>query len=184
MREEVAQKVNLYNTINEMALKNEIVIFGSTFAANFPVYELQQNYVMSNAIYNRSIQNLTVKEALSVVSSCVTDIKPGKVFLSFGENEDILTEFIENYKKLIFKIKEKCHAVQIYLLSINDRFENKKDFNAKIKELAERSGVKYLKIDYCDKDDICEYKKIFKRLSCFFRSGNLSFSEAFLLASK
>ena len=76
MREEVREKINMFRIYNDIALKNEIVVYGSTYAAEFPFYELSQKYIMSHAIYNRSIEGLTLEEAEEGLTACVLEIKP------------------------------------------------------------------------------------------------------------
>ena len=107
MKTKIIKKAEMFHAINDMAIKGEIVIFGSSFTANFPFYEMSQSYVMSNAIYNRSINDITIKEAIEVLQHCVIDIQPRKVFLCFGESEPDLKLAITDYRKLIFKLKEK-----------------------------------------------------------------------------
>ena len=60
MQEKVKIKANAFKNVNELALKNEIVIYGSTYMANFPFYELSKKIKLENAIYNRSIEDLTI----------------------------------------------------------------------------------------------------------------------------
>ena len=184
MKNEISKKVNMYRAINDMAIKGEIVIFGSTFAANFPFYEMSQDYVMSNAIYNRSIPELTLRDALDVVQSCVIDLKPEKVFLCFGDCENDFSTALTEYRKLIYKLKEKLPYCKIYVLSVKDTVFGATDFNQKLTQLAERENVKFLQVHYSANDDLSQYKKVFKELSCFFRNAAIDFSGAFMMASK
>ncbi len=82
MKTEIVEKSKAYKVFNDITLKNEIVIFGSSFAAKFPFYELSQKYYLSNAIYNRSIKDLTLPDAEKILSDCVLAVKPSKIFLA------------------------------------------------------------------------------------------------------
>ena len=84
MRTEIQEKTAMFHAVNDITLRGEIVVFGSTFMANFPFYELSQKYMMTNAVYNRSIEGLTLAEAEEILQECVLEIKPGKVFLALG----------------------------------------------------------------------------------------------------
>ena len=64
MKEKVKLSANAMIGINDLTLKGEIVVFGSTYMANFPLYELINKYHFENAIYNRSIIGLTTSEGL------------------------------------------------------------------------------------------------------------------------
>ena len=55
MKESIKLSANCMIGVNDLILKGEIVIFGSTYMANFPLYEFVNKYHFENAIYNRSI---------------------------------------------------------------------------------------------------------------------------------
>ena len=69
----VIDKIHMFQYYNLITMKGEIVIYGSTFMANFPFYELIQNQLFSNAIYNRSIEGLTLADAELGLQSCHDD---------------------------------------------------------------------------------------------------------------
>lgn len=50
MNTQVLEKNDIYKVFNDITLKNEIVIFGATYTAKFPFYELSQKYYFNNAI--------------------------------------------------------------------------------------------------------------------------------------
>ena len=81
MKENVKLSVNGMIGINDLILKGEIVVFGSTYMANFPLYEFINKYHFENAIYNRSIAGLTTSEALEIVQDCIISINPAKIFM-------------------------------------------------------------------------------------------------------
>jgi len=55
MEENVKLSANCMIGVNDLILKGEIVIFGSTYITYFPLYEFVNKYHFDNAIYNRSI---------------------------------------------------------------------------------------------------------------------------------
>ena len=173
MREEIAKKHNIYKVFNDIALKNEIVIFGSDFAAGFPFYELSKKHLLSNAIYNRSIEGITISEVCEILDECVFKAHPSKVFYIFKvENENDLN----CYKKILEKTKTALSSSKIYILSSPSEAENS-NINTALKSIVNEYNAEYISIDY-SKD--CE--TIYRRLSPFFRNGKITFSEAFQLA--
>ena len=82
MKENVKLSANGMIGINDLMLKGEIVVFGSTYMANFPLYEFINKYHFENAIYNRSIAGLTTSEALEIVQDCIISINPAKIFIA------------------------------------------------------------------------------------------------------
>ncbi|MBQ8510291.1 MAG: hypothetical protein IJ493_10335 [Clostridia bacterium] len=180
MRQEIQRKINMYTAINEIAIKGEIVVFGSTFAAGFPFYELSQDYVLRNAIYNRSIEGLTLKEAATVLQPCVIDLKPKKVFLAFGDNETDESEALESYRSLLHTLQAKLPHTALTILAV----KGSDSFNCRLEELAHELKLTFLRFDApADQSGSC-YKHIFKELSCFFHDRSITFTEAFSLASE
>ncbi|MBQ8322726.1 MAG: hypothetical protein IJX91_02035 [Clostridia bacterium] len=183
MREELRKKVTMYQATNDIALRGEIVVFGSTFMANFPFYELSQKYVMPNAVYNRSVEGLTLEEAEAHLDECVLDIKPSKIFLSLGETDLENPSALTVYNRILFRIKTKLPEAKIYVLSVpkDDAAQNDEErlaFNEKLKDLADRANVRFLGLEVHEFGKRF-YEKIFKELHCFFRSNRLSFADAF-----
>lgn len=107
-------------------------------------------------------KGLTVSKAMDRVEDVAT-LKPSKVFILFGMNDILEIEksekFIDNYVKLISKIRTKLPDSQIYVQSIlpvdlkverekplltNSRIE---EFNKALQNMAEREDVKYLNIN-------------------------------------
>ncbi len=171
MNAEVLEKSNTYKVFNDIALKNEIVIFGSTFAAKFPFYELSQKYYLNNAIYNRSIKGLTLAEAEIILNDCVLAVKPSKVFIALGECDGL--ESIIIYENIILKIKQVLPASSIYVLSVQDN----DGFNTSLKTICEVTKTEYININYN-----LPYDSIFRQLSCFFRKGRISSYDAFCIS--
>ena len=186
MRKELSERLSTYRAVNDITLKGEIVVFGSTFMANFPFYELSQKYLMHNAVYNRSIEDLTLAEAEEILSESVLEVKPAKVFLSLGEKDLGDPAALSAYHRIVRKITAKLPNAKLYLLPVqaSENTENEGDrsaFNENLRQLAERTGAVYLDLPEQLKGENL-YKKVFKRLNCFFHGSKLSFSEAFSYA--
>lgn len=181
MKNTISEKVRLYQILNEITMKNEIVIFGSDFTADFPFYELSLKHVMSNAIYNRSIRSLTLKEADEALKACVIDVRPEKVFLSLGENDPGDSSSLNLYKTIIQKIKRSLPQTEIYVLSVYG--SESTSFNDALKDLCLEMKVDFIKLPSETKDDPGYYEKAFKTLSLFFRRNRISFADAIAISN-
>ena len=63
MEKTVFETAKAFRALNEMAMKDQVAIFGSDYLCDFPFYDLMQGRVTDYVIYNRSIKGLTVKDA-------------------------------------------------------------------------------------------------------------------------
>ncbi len=177
MKTEIIKKIKMYKVFNDITLKNEILIFGSTFTAGFPFYELAKKYPLSNAIYNRSIEGLTILDANKAIDDCVLSAKPSKIFYALGQDDTNTSDSLSLYKELLNKTKKALPLSKIYIMSIPSTNESAKIFNDSLKHLCEDYGTEFIDIDYTK-----PYASIFKQLFPFFRSGKITFYEAFQMA--
>ena len=183
MQEKVKIKANAFKNVNELALKNEIVIYGSTYMANFPFYELSKKIKLENAIYNRSIEDLTINEALNLLQVCVLDLSPAKIFIALGEEDYDLPDAIYNYNSIIKRIRYKLPETEIYLICINKTDEKALLFNKNIYAQSDGKKVFSIKFNYSTLSNSEQYKKRFKELCCFFRSSHITSADAFAILS-
>ena len=96
MKESVKTTANAIIGLNDITLKGEIAIFGSTYMANFPLYEFINKCQLESAVYNRSIEGLTIEDALHIVEDCIIAIAPQKIFISLGEEDENNPNAIKN----------------------------------------------------------------------------------------
>ena len=176
MKPEIQKKSEMYKVFNDIILKNEIIIFGSTFAANFPFYELAKKYLLSNALYNRSIDNLTVDDAGKILDECVLNAKPSKIFYALGEYDIKDNGTINQYKKILERTKSALPHCVIYVLSVCSTDKTSTDFNLSLKNLCTITNTNFISIDYTTPCD-----SIFKQLTPFFRSRKIDFAEALMV---
>lgn len=169
MNAEITKKKNIYKVFNDIVLENQILIFGSSFTANFPFYELSKKYLLSSAIYNRSIDNLTIADAIEILDDCVLNAKPVKIFYCFS-NDDTN---INLYRKLIEKTKIALPESDIYIMSSPDADCSENE----IQQLSHGNHTYFLNINYTK-----SFETIFKQLAPFFRSDKISFAEAFSIS--
>lgn len=183
MRENIRVKANAMKEINDISMRGEIVVFGSTYMANFPLYELINRCRFENAVYNRSIEGLTLKEALEIVNDCVISISPRKIFLSLGEEDEGDPDAIARYSSLVSEIRTKLPESHLYLIGLIGSGEYVEHFNKYVRSVCDGKKIKF--IDFVSKpmSEATLYKARFKQLSCHFRNNPMTSNEAFAIAS-
>lgn len=182
MKEELMAKVNAIKGINDLSMKGEIVVFGSTYMSKFPLYELVNKCQLENAVYNRSFEGLTIDEALAILNVCVLDIKPKKVFLSLGEEDRNDKDAITKYNQLIRKIRRALPDTKIYLITLTGSDEYSMLFNNNIRQLCADKQIKYIDFVATKLSEAALIKARFKQLICFFRNQPLNMSDAYTVA--
>ena len=181
MKEYVRAKANSMKKINDLALPGEIVIFGSTYMSEFPIYELINKCKPENAVYNRSIKGLTVKEAIEILDDCVVDIHPNKVFISLGEEDESNPNAFSEYVDLISAIRQKLPEAKIFLIGLMNGSSFAESFNKSMLSLCDNKKVKYVELVKKGPSENALFKAQFKQLSCFFRTNPITMGDAFEL---
>lgn len=183
MKENVRIQANAMKEINDISMKGEIVVFGSTYMSSFPLYELINKCRFENAVYNRSIAGLTLKEALDIVNECVINIHPCKIFLSLGEEDENDPNAIKEYELLVSKLRSHLPETNIYLIGLTGNGAYVEGFNKSIMSLCDGKKIKYIDLINKQVSETSLYKARFKQLSCFFRNSPLEVTEAFAIAN-
>lgn len=183
MKESVKLSANAMIGVNDLTLKNEIVVFGSTYMANFPLYELINKYHFENAIYNRSISGLTTSEALEIVHDCIISISPTKIFIALGEEDINNANAIKEYNQVVRLIQSALPKSKIYLVSLQGDTPYVKKFNANILSLCDNKKIWNISFNCSSSVKSNTYKEQFKQLVCFFRDKSLTMVEAFTMAN-
>ena len=179
MKDYVRAQANAMKKLNDLTLPGEIVVFGSTYMSNFPIYELINRYTLENAVYNRSIKGLTIAEAAELLDDCIFNVRPSKLFISLGEEDTSNPNAISEYSLLVSKTSEKLPNCTLYLICLSEDSEFAKNFNANIKRIANGKNIKAIELVSQGSSDIGLYKAQFKQLSCFFRRRPITMSDAF-----
>ena len=76
-----------YTALNQYAQKNKVAILGASTAAHLAIGELLQDYEISTKVYNRSVEAITIKEAVPFAKTCIVPLKPSRLLLQLGETE-------------------------------------------------------------------------------------------------
>jgi len=183
MKEHVKTTANAMIGLNDITLKGEIAVFGSTYMANFPLYEFINKYHFENAIYNRSIAGLTTSEALEIVQDCIISISPATIFIALGEEDENNIDVIKQYNQIIKLIQSALPKSKIYLICLQGNTPYVERFNANILSLCDNKKIWNIRFIASSPTKANVYKVQFKQLSCFFRDKPLTMVEAFTMAN-
>lgn len=174
--------------LNKVAKANGIVLFGSSFAKNIPVYELKQAFNIECDIYNRSLADISIFNAEDLIDDCVIKLSPQKVLLQLGETDlkqgyHTIPEIIKEYEKIISKLKSTDRHVNIVIVSICENDPNicPNKLNKELELMAHRTKCQYADISSAFSND-SPYIKAFNLLK-FFMMDKITFSNAMTLAS-
>lgn len=176
MKKDLHEKVRSFKGLNEIALKGEIVVYGSSYMVDFPFYELANKNCLDTAIYNRSIKDLTISDAPWFLQDCVLELSPSKLFLHFGENEVLSEESFEKYKQLIKQIQTALPYTLIYIIEINSENPTAIELNRKLYDMCDNKNLFF--IDF-NRKKYTSFSKQFKKLCHYFRTHSLGFCDAF-----
>lgn len=142
-----------YRRLNEIAKKNGVVLFGSSFAKDIPVCELKQAFELDCDIYNRSFTDLSVFDAKELLDECVLKLAPHKVLLQMGETDlergyHTIPEIVAEYEKTVNEIKKADKYCDVIVVSVCDNGSGvyPEELNKQLEAMADRCGCKYADI--------------------------------------
>ena len=118
-------QIKKYTNLNELADHNGIVIFGGSDDINIPLGELRQAFSIDSKMYNRSIENLSIKDAVSIYEKCVAPLFPDTVLLHIGEADLVFlqenpSEFNSKYRELLSYIRAQNPNCRIAIISLRN----------------------------------------------------------------
>ena len=180
MKDRLTEKAAEFSEINSIAVKGGIVVFGSTYMAEFPLYELLGKCRLEHAVYNRSIEGLTLDEAAELIDVCAVELAPHKLFLALGDHDYSDPNAADKYKKLIETLRLRLPDTQIYVTEIPKA--DAAHFNAEMKKLCRTLGITYIDLDTSAATQRGRYIARFKRLSSRFHDTPLSMADAFAIS--
>lgn len=182
MKESVKTAANAMIGLNDITLKGEIAVFGSTYMSKFPLYEFINKCQLESAVYNRSINGLTIEEALLIVKDCIIAIAPKKVFIALGEEDENNINAIKEYNQIVKLLQSALPKSKIYLIYLQGNTPYTERFNANILSLCDNQKICSIRFASSSTESNV-YKTQFKQLSCFFRDKPLTMVEAFAMAN-
>ena len=139
-----------YTKLNELAEQGGIVIFGSGTDKDIPTGEIRQAFAVESKIYNRSFENLSVTESVSIYEKVIAPLAPETVMIHIGEADLTIfaenpTEFVNKYLELITVIKaqnKKC-CIAVVSLKNYDSDPQIAELNKQLKYIADSEKCEY-----------------------------------------
>ena len=143
-------KINNYAKLNELAEQGGIVIFGCNEDKDIPTCEIRQAFAVESKIYNRSFDNLSVTEAVSIYKKIIAPLTPETVLIHIGE-ADLTnfagnpTEFDNQYLELIKSIKAQNNKCRIAVVSLKNYKSDPQiaEMNKHLKYVADSEKCEY-----------------------------------------
>ena len=172
-----------YCRLNELAVRNGVVLFGSTFAKDIPVGELRQAFDLDFNIYNRSFTDVSVFDAEPLLMECAESLAPSKILLQLGETDlergyRSVPEIISAYDSLVKNLKKRNRFTDIVIVSVceNSNGIQPSEFNSQLEKMAKKNKCKFADISNASSDRMPSVKA-FSMLKMFMRNG-ITFCEA------
>lgn len=170
-----------YDAMNNIAQKRGTVFFGSDLFCRLDINELAVSFNLSETLYNRSVEGMSVKDAAAMLDTCVLDLAPEKVFIEFGKSDiadmqNNISDILEKFEWLLYTIHTKTKARIIVVYSAGKKYGNK-EIMKKLKGLTADSGCEFVDMseNYTNSG---QELKIFEQLRFYIRSGKISFIDA------
>ncbi|MDD6278441.1 MAG: hypothetical protein PUA81_01435 [Oscillospiraceae bacterium] len=177
-----------YCRLNDFAIRNGIVLFGSTFAKDIPVGELRQAFDLDCNIYNRSFTDVSIFDAEALLIKCVESLAPSKILLQLGETDlergyRSVPEIISAYDSIVKNIKKRNRFTDIVIVSVceNSNDIQPSEFNSQLENLAKKNKCRFADISNAASDRM-PVVKAFSMLKRFMRNG-ITFCDAMTMVN-
>ena len=168
--------------LSDISLKGEVVVFGSTYMSHFPLYELINKSRLESAVYNRSIEGLTVAEALEILDDCILPMRPHKLFLALGEEDEGDPDALRYYRTIVSRIRTALPDCALFLIALQGESAYADAFNRQIVSLCDGKHVRWIRFVSPAVSEKALYRARFKQMSCFFRNRPPVMPEIFAMA--
>lgn len=153
MKKELQRQAKWFHGLNKYTEPNNILFVGSTFIHNFPIHELEINFQIDDAVYNRGITGLKLKDLKDMLDVCIYELEPDKIILSIGE-EDIIDpnfhedEFLADYMEVIKHITQTLPKCKLYIMGILPTADKYIKVNQKLQAQLQTCNIEYLDFSY------------------------------------
>ena len=143
-------EIKKYAKLNELAEQGGIVIFGCNEDKDIPTGEIRQAFAVGSKIYNRSFDDLSVTESVSIYEKMIAPLAPETVLIHIGE-ADLTnfagdpTAFDDQYLELLKAIKARNKKCCIAVVALKN-YENDPqiaEMNKHLKYIADSEQCEY-----------------------------------------
>lgn len=134
--------------------KNAVIVFGGSLDNSIPVKTLADAFDFNFQILNKSISDLSIKNAKDVFSSYVQPLHPEGILIHIGEKDLNLfrtnsAEFDSAYLQLIEAVKSANSKCRIALISLYNENADQTiaEMNRHIKAIADSEKCDFVNVD-------------------------------------
>ena len=166
-----------FRELNKFCKKEQVVFVGSSFFSGVDITsKILHEKNITNLVYDRSSEKLTIENALSYLNNNVFCLEPSKIFVNIGD-EDLksagfdLTEFINKYEWMLLNIHRSCKNCRIYITSVVSASLATKNVNSQLYNLAKDTGCTFINFN-SKKKDRNSYNKVFNILKQYLVSSD------------
>jgi len=139
---------------NKNSSKNSIAILGGSLDKSIPVLDLANTFELNCKFYNRSFENLSIKNAKSAYLEYIAPLNPNSILIHLGEADVEMFDkdkelFDGNYISLITAISEENPASKIAVVSLSNETADPiiTNMNRHIKAIALSERCEYFNIE-------------------------------------
>jgi len=134
--------------------KNAVVLVGGTFDNKIPVNYLKNRFDMNFKLYNKSSDNLSIKNAAEYFRNVVIPMEPEALIIHLGENDITMYQnsseaFDKAYLELLSTVKKANKKTRLALVSVNNPADNKfvNEMNKHIKAIADSENCQFVNLE-------------------------------------
>ena len=142
-----------YEALNKLAGPGGTVIMGGRSDLGLPLGELKQAFGLEDNLYNRSVDNLSVRNAAGVYDACIAQLAPSVLLLHIGEEDRALFqeesgEFDRGCRELVSHIRSMTPGCEVVMVSQElpdapGEMESVRELNRHLKYIAESEQCRY-----------------------------------------
>jgi len=120
--DEKKEKVRKFNILNQLALKGQTVLAGSSLMEFFPINEMQMMLETRYCIYNRGIAGYVTADLLASMEACIFDLEPSKLFINIGTNDISAPDYrlehlLANYDEILTQVARRLPDCRVYIMA-------------------------------------------------------------------
>lgn len=139
-----------YAALNKLAEPGGTVIMGGASDLELPLCELKQDFRLDDKLYNRSMKDLSIYNAVEVYDTYISDLKPKALLLHIGERDRALferksEEFDRGCRELICHIRKVTPGCDIVIISLDstEKTESAREMNRHLEYIADSEQCRY-----------------------------------------
>lgn len=152
---EITQSEVIFRNVDEKTeRKNQVVLVGSSFDQKIPASQLASHFKFNFKLYNKSVENLSLKSAAEYYKTVLTQLKPEGIIFHLGENDISLyqndsTAFDKYYLDLLAAVKKTNKNTRLALVSVVNATNDKiiSEMNKHIKAIADSEKCQFVNLD-------------------------------------